>query len=643
MNPIKSFSQKGSQLLRIAYFRRIRRCRQQVNRLNHFFVKLEQILALVFMLFERFAHDLRDLFGADSASLVIVPVNRSKHFFSHIGGELVRIAVTAHLLNLHLFVRFSQSKEVLTLTLRVYPSLVWSHFIGMTWRVLLLGGVCLGLAHPFCSRADDAASRYFGIEVVDQDTRRGVPMVELLTTSGVRLYTDSAGLIAFYEPGLMNQKVWFAVSAHGYEFAADGFGLRGVSLITTPGKVETIRVKRINIAERLYRITGAGIYRDSILLGRKPPIAEPLLNAGVTGQDGILTALYKGKLYWLYGDTSRLSYGLGNFAMSGARTPGPGALDPGRGFDLTYFTNRDGFVRAMAPLKGEGVVWLSGLVTLNDSTNGEKMVAWYQRRHGLGEIFENGFMVYNDQREEFEKIKSEPLDTPHFPTGYPSRIRGEDGVERIYFTTPYPALRVRAVYSSYLDLAQYEGYTCLKAGTRFGGKSHTVIERDASGKPVWSWKPGTPSLDGRQLNELVDAGILKREECPFRLADAATGKPILLSNCSCFWNEFRRRYVMIASEALGETVLGEVWYAEAERPEGPWDRARKIITHANKKGDAHDFYNPTQHPFFDEQGGRVIYLEGSYVNTFSGNPSQTPYYEYNQIMYRLDLSDPRLR
>ena len=93
----------------------------------------------------------------------------------------------------------------------------------------------------------------------------------------------------------------------------------------------------------------------------------------------------------------------------------------------------------------------------------------------------------------------------------------------------------------------------------------------------------------------------------------------------------------------GATMLGEVWYSEADRPEGPWVNARKIITHANKPGDAHDFYNPTQHPFFDQEGGRVVYLEGSYVNTFSGNPHPTPYYEYNQIMYRLDLSDPRLK
>ena len=100
---------------------------------------------------------------------------------------------------------------------------------------------------------------------------------------------------------------------------------------------------------------------------------------------------------------------------------------------------------------------------------------------------------------------------------------------------------------------------------------------------------------------------------------------------------------MIASEVMGATMLGEVWYGEADRPEGPWVQARKIITHANKTGDAHDFYNPTQHPFLDREGGRVIYLEGSYVNTFSGNPHPTPYYEYNQIMYRLDLSDPRLK
>jgi hypothetical protein len=44
-----------------------------------------------------------------------------------------------------------------------------------------------------------------------------------------------------------------------------------------------IKLKRTEIAERIYRITGEGIYRDTALAGRKPPIEQPLLNGGITG------------------------------------------------------------------------------------------------------------------------------------------------------------------------------------------------------------------------------------------------------------------------------------------------------------------------------------------------------------------------
>src|SRR5262249_10300175 len=54
-------------------------------------------------------------------------------------------------------------------------------------------------------------------------------------------------------------------------------------------------------------------------------------------------------------------------------------------------------------------------------------------------------------------------------------------------------------------------------------------------------------------------------------------------------------------------------------------------------------YNPKQHPYFDQEGGRFIYFEGTYSHTFSGNEHPTPRYDYNQIMYRLDLADERLR
>lgn len=84
-------------------------------------------------------------------------------------------------------------------------------------------------------------------------------------------------------------------------------------------------------------------------------------------------------------------------------------------------------------------------------------------------------------------------------------------------------------------------------------------------------------------------------------------------------------------------MLGEVWYAEADRPEGPWAAARQILSH-----DKYSFYNPKQHPQFTADGGRTIYFEGTYTRTFSGNDVPTPRYEYNQVMYRLDLTDPRL-
>jgi hypothetical protein len=500
----------------------------------------------------------------------------------------------------------------------------------------------VGLASVAVAAQAVDPTRYFAIEVTDDQSHRPIPMVELRTTASVDCYTDSAGVIAFHEPGLMNKRVFFSVTSHGYEFKPDGFGIRGVVLETKPGGTAKIELHRINIAERLYRITGAGIYRDSVLLGRKAPTSQPVLNAEVTGQDGILNAFYKNKLYWFYGDSNKLSYALGVFSMTGAISEPPDKIDPNKSFDLNYFTDKTGAVKPMAPMKGEGVIWLYGVNVLPEPSGRQRMLAFYQRRRGLEATLENGFVIYNDEKEQFEKLKELPLDPPIYPTGYPSRVIA-NGADYIYFTAPYPALRVRADYNSYLDLAEYEGYTCLKPGTRYGSVDKAQLDRDSSGKLIWAWKKDTPPLNPKDQNDLVAARKMKREESPHRLADPDTGKPILLNNCSCFWNDYCKKYIMIASEHMGATGLGEVWYSEAEKPEGPWTSARKIITHANKENDAHDFYNPTQHPFFDREGGRVIYLEGSYVNTFSGNKHATPWYEYNQIMYRLDLSDRRLK
>ena len=103
------------------------------------------------------------------------------------------------------------------------------------------------------------------------------------------------------------------------------------------------------------------------------------------------------------------------------------------------------------------------------------------------------------------------------------------------------------------------------------------------------------------------------------------------------WNAFRKRWIMICNEIGGTSFLGEVWYAEADAPEGPWLRARRIATH-----DHYSFYNPVHHAFLDQKGGRIIYFEGTYAQTFSATKVPTPRYDYNQIQYRLDLADGRL-
>jgi hypothetical protein len=82
---------------------------------------------------------------------------------------------------------------------------------------------------------------------------------------------------------------------------------------------------------------------------------------------------------------------------------------------------------------------------------------------------------------------------------------------------------------------------------------------------------------------------------------------------------------------------GEIWFAEGDTPVGPWVYARRVVSH-----DDYNFYNPTQHPFFDQEGGRLIYFEGTYTAAFSAAKAKTPRYDYNQAMYRLDLADARL-
>jgi hypothetical protein len=487
-----------------------------------------------------------------------------------------------------------------------------------------------------------SASEYFTIQVIDRQTGRGVPLVELRTTNSIRVFTDSNGIVAFREPGLMDREVFFFVEGHGYEVPKDGFGYRGVRLKTTPVKEAVVKIDRLNIAERLYRVTGQGIYRDSILTGRPVPLRDPVLNGQVMGQDSVDTCIYHGRLFWLWGDTGKPSYPLGHFATAGATSdlPGRGGLDPAVGVNLEYLVGQDGFSRPICPLKEPGLVWLDGLLTVRDTEGRERMVARYARMKSLGEALEKGLVVFNDATQSFEPaVRSDPNLLPYPDFGHAFRVTAE-GREYYYFALPFPLsvrLRVEARWDHVTDPNHYEVLTALKPDRSTG--ILPVVPDPWAGRPCYEWVR-FGALEGKDSTTRAQVTTaLQQEKEDTHFYDVESGKAITPHGGSVYFNAHRRKWISIFLQAGGESsYLGEVWYAEADTPIGPWAYARKVVTH-NK----YSFYNPKQHPYFDQDGGRTIYFEGTYSWTFSGSEERaTPRYDYNQIMYRLNLDDPRL-
>ena len=490
--------------------------------------------------------------------------------------------------------------------------------------------------------ANAAPSDYFRITVVDSETGRGVPLVELRTVNEVRYYTDSAGIVAVGDPELMGQSVFFKVSSPGYEYPKDGFGYAGVALPVKAGGSARIKVKRVNIAERLYRITGAGIYRDSVLTGQPVPMKQPLLNGQVFGQDTVMAAAYKGKLVWFFGDTNRPSYPLGQFAISGATSlpPGAGGLDPSKGVDLTYWTDADGFSRPMIPIKdAPGPVWIGGLFTMAEGGR-ERLFAHYAEIHRDNTASDSGLAEFDDAKAVFEPISAYPKDDPLHPEGDPFRV-SENGKEYVYFETQqmgaFPLVRNRPDLAHIADSKTYEAFTCLAPGGRFHG-ADTPLDRGADGHLIWAWKANTAALGEDEAAKLVSLGKMAQNEVLTQLRDIDTDAVVTSHGGSVYWNPYRKRWILITTQVYGSpSFLGEVWFAEADTPVGPWLYARKVATH-----DHYTFYNPTQHPFFDQDKSRVVYFEGTYVDTYSDVKDVTPRYNYNQLMYKLSLDDPRL-
>lgn len=493
------------------------------------------------------------------------------------------------------------------------------------------------------------------LHVVDASTGRGIPLVELITVDDVVYVTDSAGRVALDEPAFDGQTVFFRLRSPGYTGPRDDFGIEGVRIVVTPGGSQEIRLERQNVAERLYRVTGRDIYRDSLLLRREVPVLAPLGAGLVVGQDSVQAAIYRGRMYWFWGDTNRLSYPLGLFRTAGAvsELPNGGGLQAARGIGLEYFVGEDGFARAMVRLaEPEGVVWIDGLTVISDAAGAERLVCSYSRRRGLETPLEQGHLLWNDKDEVFEKLAELPLeDTWRLLRGHPVR-EVIDGREYLVCGNPFPTVRVPARLESLLDAGEWEAWTCVDdtAGSK---PKATETELPGKAKPQqlrplrtleaelsWAWR-ASPPVTQQDEDRWLRTGLVQAEELRLLPENVeSSGRRVLLHGGTVHWNAYRGRWVLIANaqdwDRGAASFLGEVFYSEADSPRGPFRKALKIATHPGQS-----FYNPCHHAELDGDGGRQIYFEGTYTNMFTNSPA-TPRYNYNQLMYRLDLNDSRI-
>ncbi len=428
------------------------------------------------------------------------------------------------------------------------------------------------------------------IEVVEKGSGWPVPLVELSSTHHASFVTDNAGVIAFDLPELMGRETWFEVHGNGYDVAPDGFGYHGVRLTPEPGKTLRVELNRSIVAKRLGRLTGGGLFAECQKLGQE--LAWP--ESGVLGCDSVQNAVYHGKMFWLWGDTTLARYPLGIFDGTSATT----AIQPLQKFEpplrvpFNYFTDAKGAPRAIAVMAGAGPTWVTGMVSLPDAHGLTHLAGAYLKVKPPMEAYEWGLCVWDDRTAKFDSLRvlwtksAAAPKPPPLPEGHPALWKDAAGKEWVLFGNPLPTLRCPATFEAWQDSSTWEAL-----------------------------KP------------------------PTSVTSASDGTAVKLHSGSMAWNPWRKRWVIVFMQGFGKpSVFGELWYAEANAPTGPWGKAVKILSHAN-----YTFYNPRLHPEFTPPESPVLIFEGTYTSEFADRPPPTPRYNYNQMLYRLDLNDPALK
>jgi len=474
-------------------------------------------------------------------------------------------------------------------------------------RVVVVGLSCANIAFaPFPRAAPALGHDGHRINIVEAESEWPVPLVELRTTGNLRFVSDNAGVIAIEAPELFGRETWFFVSSDGYEVSPDGFGYRGVRVDVEPGGSTRLVVNRTSIARRLGRVTGAGQFGESQRLG----LHMDWIESGVVGCDSVQNAVHRDRLFWIWGDTALFDYPLGIFHASAATTP----IRPIDRFEpplrIEYELARDpaGRPRGVAEMPGPGPTWLTGLVSLPDAAGQPRLVAFYSKIRQPMNVYEWGLCEWSDERQSFDRVAviwREPVNQagepesgdrqaamdPAVPEGHAVRWTDDSGESWVLFGNPFPAVRCRAAYEAWRDVATYERLT----------PQPDVVAG------------GAPNDDGPRATVTPHSG-------------------------SIAWHPWRARWVAIFTQKWGApSAFGEVWYAEADSPLGPWGPAVKALSHAN-----YTFYNPRLHAEWFEPDSPTLVFEGTHSQSFANRPEPTPRHDYNQVLYRLDLDDPAL-
>ena len=246
---------------------------------------------------------------------------------------------------------------------------------------------------------------------------------------------------------------------------------------------------------------------------------------------------------------------------------------------------------AVAP--GKGPTWITGFISLPDSKGKPHLVGAYCKITPPLEAYEWSLAAWNEDARIFERLKviwqkSEEKPRPLLPEGHVNLWKDSSGKEWALFGNPFPRLKCPATFEQWQEPSTWE-----------------AIEAP---EVVKGW------LGDREVKVTPHSG-------------------------SIAWLPDRGRWAAVFMEAFGKpSGFGEVWYCEADSPFGPWSRAVKVVSH-----DDYTFYNPRIHPGFSTGHANWVFFEGTYTREFSGNKNPTPRYDYNQMLYRLDLDDPRVK